>query len=112
MSLSGPRLTLPDLFREANSSEELMEKFAERLFRDLVTLTVLQHACIVFKWDGSKEYRAHMQEKMLNETERITKALKSVYCGNYTSPIADATVLQLSSHATITLRRLRDDAEG
>ena len=112
MKPSAPRLTLLKLLHEANSSNDLIEKFGDRLFRDLATLAVLKQACVVLKNATSKEDRDEAKQEILHQTEQITRAIRSIGCGNYTSPIADATVLQLSSHATITLQRLRDDAEG
>ena len=112
MILSGQRLTLPVLFREANASQRLIEKFGNRLFGDLATLTVLHQACVVLKGDTSKQGRDRVQQEMLNRTEQITRAMRSIGCSNYTSPIANAAVLQLSNHTAITLRRLHDEAQG
>ena len=38
--------------------------------------------------------------------------MRSIGCGNYTSPIANAVVSQLFNYTAITLRRVHDKAEG
>lgn len=102
---------LPALLREADSSKQLVEKFDDRLLRDLATLAVLQHACVVFKKGTTKEDRARMQQNLLQQTEEMTRAMRSIDCSNYASSIANAIVSQLSSHTASTLGRLCDGVE-
>ena len=106
------RVTLPTLFHEANSSGELIEKFGDRLFRDLATLTVLKQACVTLKDNASESDRYSMRSKMLNRTEQIARAMASIDCGEYASPIASATMLQLSNHAAIALRHVHNEEES
>ena len=88
-----------------------MEKFGDRFLRDLATLTVLQHACIVFKDDTSRENRDYVQQVVLHQTERITRTMRRIACDNHTSPIANAIVSQLSNHTAIALQHLHNETQ-
>ena len=52
-----------------------------------------------------------MLKEMLNQTEDMTKAMRSIRCGNNTSFVADTIVSQLANHTAITLRRSHNETE-